>query len=80
MRWLKKLLICIYSYTGIFFAATLVLNACGITVQDTLIAGVAAGIGVESIITGLMKIKENADERRRMKLEGDINDRHNTDR
>ena len=72
MRYLKRLLVCLYAYDAVFFAAVVVLNVCGITVQDSAVAGVAAATGVESIIGGIIKVMEAQDERRRIKLEHDI--------
>lgn len=68
MRYLKRLLICLYVYDGAFFAACLICNICGITIQDSLIAGVAAATGVESIIGGIIKVKEALDERKKIEL------------
>lgn len=72
MRYLKRLLVCLYAYDAVFFAVVVMLNCAGITVQDSAVAGVAAATGVESIIGGIIKVREAADERRRIKLEHDI--------
>jgi len=55
---MKRLLTGVYIYLGAFGAAVLALNACGIKVQDSIIAGICAGIGIESLAGGIIKINE----------------------
>lgn len=69
MRFLKRLLVCLYAYCGLFFAAALIISAFGVTVPDALIAGVAAATGIESVIGSIIKVQEALCERKRMELE-----------
>ena len=54
----KLLISSIYIFMGSFAVATFVANVLGKQIQDTLIVGVSAGIGVESLIAGYMTIKQ----------------------
>ena len=58
MRFLKKLLLAIYAYLAVFGAICLILWACMREEPQALIAGVFGAAGVESIIGGMMKLKE----------------------
>ena len=58
MRYLKKLLLAVYIYLAVFGAICLILWACLREEPQALIAGVFGAAGVESIIGGLMKLKE----------------------
>ena len=58
MRFLKKLLLAIYAYLAVFGAICLILWACTREEPQALIAGVFGAAGVESIIGGMMKLKE----------------------
>lgn len=59
MRWMKKLLLSIYLYMGIFFGICLV---CWIVTGEepaSLIMGISAAVGVESVAAGVIRIYEN---------------------
>lgn len=58
MRYLKKLLLAIYIYLAVFGAICLILWACTREEPQALIAGVFGAAGVESVIGGMMKLKE----------------------
>ena len=58
MKFFKRFIVAIYVFLGAFTVAVLVLNVAGVQIQDTLIAGVTAGVGVESIVGGIMKVQE----------------------
>ena len=58
MRYLKKLLLAVYIYLAVFGVICLILWACLREEPQALIAGVFGAAGVESIIGGLMKLKE----------------------
>ena len=58
MRFLKKLLLAVYIYLAVFGAICLILWACLREEPQALIAGVFGAAGVESIIGGMMKLKE----------------------
>ena len=58
MRYLKKLLLAVYIYLAVFGAICLILWACLREEPQALIAGVFGAAGVESIIGGMMKLKE----------------------
>lgn len=69
MRFLKRLLICIYAYGGIFgivcFIAWLITG----NLPDSLIVGVYGALGIESVVGGMMKIREVKAEKERAELE-----------
>lgn len=59
MRWMKKLLLAIYLYMGIFFIVCLV---CWIVTRQepsSLIMGISAAVGVESVAAGAIRVYEN---------------------
>lgn len=58
MRYLKKLLLAIYAYLAVFGVICLILWACTREEPQALIAGVFGAAGVESVIGGMMKLKE----------------------
>lgn len=58
MRYLKKLLLAVYIYLAVFGAICLILWAFLREEPQALIAGVFGAAGVESIIGGMMKLKE----------------------
>lgn len=58
MRFLKKLLLSIYAYLAVFGVICLILWACTREEPQALIAGVFGAAGVESVIGGMMKLKE----------------------
>ena len=67
MRFLKKLLLAIYAYLAVFGAICLILWACLREEPQALIAGVFGAAGVESIIGGMMKLKEIRTESRTLR-------------
>ena len=72
MRYLKKLLICVYAYMGVVGVAAFA--AWAITGEEpvALLGGVFGAAGVESIIAGIMRINEmhaEADARREERAE-----------
>ena len=58
MRFLKKLLISLYVYLAVFAVVCLVLWVVRGDEPHTLITAVFSAAGVESIIGGIMKVKE----------------------
>lgn len=72
MRYLKKLLICVYAYMGAVGLAAFVAWAATGEEPMALIGGVFGAAGVESIIAGIMRIHEmhaEADARREERAE-----------
>lgn len=63
MRYLKKLLLSIYIYIGIFGAACLIAWIVRGDEPAALIAGVFSAAGAESVIAGIMKLNEIAAEK-----------------
>ena len=59
MRWMKKLLLSIYLYMGIFFGLCLVLWIVTGEEPSSLIMGISAAVGVESVAAGAIRIYEN---------------------
>ena len=59
MRWMKKLLLGIYIYMGAFFAVCLVVWIFTGNEPVSLVAGVSAAVGVESVAAGVIRIYEN---------------------
>lgn len=59
MRWMKKLLLSIYIYMGVFFAVCLVVWIITGEEPSTLIMGISAAVGVESIAAGVIRVHEN---------------------
>lgn len=67
MRWMKKLLLGIYLYMGVFFGVCLV---CWIVTRDepaALIAGISVGVGVESLAAGFIRIFESKEQHKHEK-------------
>lgn len=62
MRFLKKLLISLYVYLAVFAVICLVLWVVRGDEPHTLITAVFSAAGVESIIGGIMKVKEKKTE------------------
>lgn len=62
MRWMKKLLLGIYIYMGVFFAVCLVCWIVWREEPSALIAGISVGVGVESIAAGMIRIYENKEQ------------------
>ena len=58
MRFLKRLLVAIYGFLGVFVVVCLVLWVVTGDEPVTLITGVFAAAGVESIVGGIIKFKE----------------------
>lgn len=58
MRFLKRLLVAIYGFLGVFVVACLMLWVVTGYEPVTLITGVFAAAGVESIVGGIIKFKE----------------------
>ena len=59
MRWMKKLLLSIYLYMGIFFGICLLCWILTGSEPSTLIMGISAAVGVESVAAGAIRIYEN---------------------
>jgi len=59
MRWMKKLLLSIYLYMGIFFGVCLILWIVTGEEPSALIMGISAAVGVESVAAGVIRIYEN---------------------
>ena len=59
MRWMKKLLLSIYLYMGIFFGICLILWIVTGEEPSSLIMGISAAVGVESVAAGVIRIYEN---------------------
>ena len=68
----KLLISSIYIFMGSFAVATFVANVLGKQIQDTLIVGVSAGIGVESLIAGYMTIKQRKAEEKARREEREL--------
>lgn len=62
MRWMKKLLLGIYIYMGVFFAICLIWWMVTGNEPSALIAGISVGVGVESMATGMIRIFENREQ------------------
>lgn len=58
MRFLKRLLVAIYAFLGVFVVVCLMLWVVTDSEPVTLITGVFAAAGVESIVGGIIKFKE----------------------
>lgn len=67
MRWLKKLLIGIYLYMGIFFGACFAAWLVTGEEPSSLIMGISAAVGVESIAAGAIRIMENKEYQKKKK-------------
>jgi len=59
VRWMKRLLLAIYLYMGIFFGICLLLWIITGREPETLIMGISAAVGVESVAAGAIRIYEN---------------------
>lgn len=59
MRFLKRLLTTIYSFLALFTVAIYISWLITGYEPDALIYGVFAGVGIESIVTGIIKITES---------------------
>lgn len=59
MRWMKKLLVCMFSFIGTFFTACYISWLITGDEPEALINGVASAGGVEALVAGLIRIVEN---------------------
>ena len=64
MNFSKKMVISIYSFIAAFSTATYIANVLGKQIQEALIVGVCGAVGLESLITGYMKIQERKAEQK----------------
>ena len=67
MRWMKKLLLSIYLYMGIFFGVCLVLWIVTGEEPSSLIMGISAAVGVESVAAGVIRVYENKEQQKHEK-------------
>ena len=67
MRFMKRLLMGIYIYMGVFFGICLVVWIFAGNEPAALIAGVSAAVGVESIAAGIIRIHENREQNKHEK-------------
>lgn len=67
MRWMKKLLLGIYIYMGVFFGICLIVWIFTGNEPAALIAGISAAVGVESIAAGVIRINENREQHKHEK-------------
>ena len=67
MRWMKKLLTAIYLYTGVFFTVCLVYWMATGLEPSSLVMGVSAAVGVESVAAGVIRVFENRESYRHEK-------------
>lgn len=74
MRFLKKLLICIYGFLALFVVYCCVIFTIYQIEPTVLITGVMAGVGVESILAGFIKFTENEAEKEDRKERQEKND------
>lgn len=63
MRFLKIMLTTLYIFLGCFTVACFINWCVTGTEPQALIMGVFGGIGIESIIAGVIKVRENKDEK-----------------
>jgi hypothetical protein len=63
MRFLKTMLTTLYIFLGLFTVACIINWCVTGTEPQALIMGVFGGIGVESIVAGVIKVMENKDEK-----------------
>lgn len=63
MRFLKTMLTTLYIFLGLFTVACFINWCVTGTEPQALIMGVFGGIGVESIVAGVIKVRENKDEK-----------------
>ena len=59
MRWMKRLLLSIYLYMGVFFTVCLIVWIITGNEPSALIMGISAAVGVESVAAGAIRIYEN---------------------
>ena len=58
MRWLKRLLLSIYLYLGVVYGVCLVLWVITGEEPSSLIMGISAAVGVESVAAGAIRVFE----------------------
>lgn len=63
MRFLKAMLTTLYIFLGCFAVACYISWCVTGTEPQALIMGVFGGIGIESIVAGVIKVRENKDEK-----------------
>lgn len=63
MRFLKAMLTTLYIFLGCFAVACFISWCVTGTEPQTLIMGVFGGVGIESIVAGVIKVRENKDEK-----------------
>lgn len=72
MRFLKRLLVAVYIYMGLFGIACFVGWCATGSEPSALIAGMCTAAGIESIVGGMMKIREiRAENKRADKLQSE---------
>lgn len=59
MRWMKRLLLSIYLYMGVFFTVCLIVWIITGNEPSALIMGISAAVGVESVAAGAIRVFEN---------------------
>ena len=62
MRFLKTMLISLYIFLGCFAVACYISWCITGSEPQALIMGVFGGVGIESIVAGVIKVRENKDE------------------
>ena len=67
MRWMKKLLLSIYLYMGVFFGICLILWIFTGEEPSSLIMGISAAVGVESMAAGVIRVYENKEQQKHEK-------------
>lgn len=67
MRWMKKLLLSIYLYMGIFFGVCLLLWIITGQEPSSLIMGISAAVGVESVAAGVIRVYETKEQHKHEK-------------
>lgn len=69
MRFLKRLLVSIYIFVGVFAVACFIGWCVTGNEPAALIAGVCGATGIESVVGGMMKIREVKADKERAELE-----------
>lgn len=67
LRWMKKLLTCVFGFIGIFFTSCYISWLITGEEPEALITGVSSAVGVESIVTGVIRIFENKEQHKHEK-------------
>ena len=62
MRFLKTMLVSLYIFLGCFAVACYISWCLTGSEPQALIMGVFGGVGIESIVAGVIKVRENKDE------------------